>query len=162
MPCMNFSQIFRTLLLADFEGDTIDSRILIDRDLASQKQALENSELDKVSFEVFDKVIEKTIAWGYPAILLLRQPEVKPSFTMNTCTILIPHYEGSTRYCIGSRNTTGNRRRASIGIFPPRTLQRRTQYLRTYSPRVESTVRTIRRYDRQTDVIVELRYVLPI
>ena len=56
----------RTLLLADFEGDTIDSRILIDR-IWLAEASLENPNWTRC-LRVFDKVIEKTIAWGYPYI----------------------------------------------------------------------------------------------
>ena len=54
----------RTLLLADFEDDTVDSRVLIDGIWGSEAN-LENP--DWVGcLRVFDKVIEKTIAWNYP------------------------------------------------------------------------------------------------
>ena len=55
----------RTLLLVDFEGDNIESRLLIDGVWRSEAN-LENSDWPRC-IEVFDKVIEKTIAWGYPA-----------------------------------------------------------------------------------------------
>ena len=54
----------RTLLLADFEGDTIDSRILIDGIWRSEAD-LENPDWTRC-LQVFDKVIERTIAWDYP------------------------------------------------------------------------------------------------
>ena len=54
----------QTLLLADFEGDTIDSRILIGGVWRSEAD-LENPDWTRC-LQVFDKVIEKTIAWGYP------------------------------------------------------------------------------------------------
>ena len=54
----------RTLLLADFENDTIDSRVLVDGIWRSEAD-LENPDWTRC-LQVFDKVIEKTIAWGYP------------------------------------------------------------------------------------------------
>ena len=54
----------RALLLADFEDDTIDSRILIDGIWRSEAD-LENPDWTRC-LQVFDKVIEKTLAWGYP------------------------------------------------------------------------------------------------
>ena len=54
----------QTVLLADFEGDTIDSRVLIDGVWRSEAD-LENPDWTRC-LQVFDKVIEKTIAWGYP------------------------------------------------------------------------------------------------
>ena len=54
----------RALLLADFEDDTIDSRVLIDGIWGSEAK-LENPDW-KRCLHVFDKVIEKTIAWNYP------------------------------------------------------------------------------------------------
>ena len=54
----------RTLLLADFEDDTVDSRVLIDGIWRSESN-LENPDWTRC-LQVFDKVIEKTIAWGYP------------------------------------------------------------------------------------------------
>ena len=54
----------RTLLLADFEDDTIDSRVLIDGIWRSEAD-LENPDWTRC-LQVFDKVIEKTIVWGYP------------------------------------------------------------------------------------------------
>lgn len=54
----------RTLLLADFEDDTIDSRVLIDGIWRSEAD-LENPDWTRC-LQVFDKVIEKTIAWNYP------------------------------------------------------------------------------------------------
>ena len=53
----------RTLLLADFEGDTIDSRLLINAVWWSEANC-ENPDW-KRCLEVFDKVIEKALAWGY-------------------------------------------------------------------------------------------------
>ena len=53
----------RTLLLADFEDDTIDSRVLIDGIWRSEAD-LENPDWTRC-LQVFDKVIEKTMAWGY-------------------------------------------------------------------------------------------------
>ena len=54
----------RKLLLADFEDDTIDSRVLIDGIWGSEAD-LESPDWTRC-LQVFDKVIEKTIAWGYP------------------------------------------------------------------------------------------------
>ena len=54
----------RTLLLADFEDDTIDPRLLIDGVWSSEAER-ENPDWTRC-LQVFDKVIEKTIAWGYP------------------------------------------------------------------------------------------------
>ena len=54
----------RTLLLADFEDDTIDSRVLIDGIWRSEAD-LENPDWTRC-LQAFDKVMEKTIAWGYP------------------------------------------------------------------------------------------------
>ncbi len=54
----------RTLLLADFEDDTIDSRLLIDGVWWSEANR-ENPNWNRC-LQVFDKVIEKAIAWGYP------------------------------------------------------------------------------------------------
>ena len=54
----------RTLLLADFEDDTIDPRVLISSIWRSEAD-LENPDWTRC-LKVFDKVIEKTIAWDYP------------------------------------------------------------------------------------------------
>ena len=54
----------RTLLLADFEDDTIDSRLLIDGVWWGEAN-LENP-IWRRCLQVFDKVIEKALAWGYP------------------------------------------------------------------------------------------------
>ena len=54
----------RGLLLADFEDDTIDSRVLIDGIWGSEAD-LENPDWTRC-LQVFDKVIERAIAWGYP------------------------------------------------------------------------------------------------
>ena len=56
----------RTLILADFEEDSVDSRILIDRVWMAEEN-LENPDWTRC-LQVFDKVIEKTLAWGYPHI----------------------------------------------------------------------------------------------
>ncbi len=56
----------RTLLLADFEDDTIHSRVLIDGVLGSEADC--ENPLWTGCLQVFDKVIEKTIEWGYPHI----------------------------------------------------------------------------------------------
>ncbi len=54
----------RTLLLADFEDDTIDSRVLIDGIWRSEADR-ENPDWTRC-LQVFDKVIERAIAWKYP------------------------------------------------------------------------------------------------
>ena len=54
----------RTRLLADFEADSIDCRLLIDGVWLAESK-LENPNW-KTCLQVFDKVIEKTIEWGYP------------------------------------------------------------------------------------------------
>ncbi len=56
----------RVLLLADFEDDTIDSRVLIDGIWRAEAD-LENPDWARC-LRVYDKVIKKTIAWGYPYI----------------------------------------------------------------------------------------------
>ena len=54
----------RALLLADFEDDTIDSRVLIDGIWRSEAD-LENPDWIRC-LQVFDKVTERAIAWDYP------------------------------------------------------------------------------------------------
>ena len=54
----------RTLLLADFEADTIDSLVLIDG-IWLAEASLENPNWARC-LQVFDRAIEKTIEWGYP------------------------------------------------------------------------------------------------
>ena len=54
----------RTLLLADFEDDTIDSRLLIDGVWWGEAN-LENP-IWRRCLQVFDKVIGKALAWDYP------------------------------------------------------------------------------------------------
>ncbi len=56
----------RALLLADFENDSICSRILIDHVWLDEAD-LENPDWARC-LQVYDKVIERTIAWGYPHI----------------------------------------------------------------------------------------------
>ena len=56
----------RTLLLTDFEDDNVEPRILIDGVWLAEAN-LENPDWTRC-LEVFDKVIERTIAWGYPHI----------------------------------------------------------------------------------------------
>ena len=56
----------RTLLLADFEDDGVESRLLIDGVWWTEAN-LETSNWTRC-LEVFDKVIEKSIAWDYPHI----------------------------------------------------------------------------------------------
>ena len=54
----------RKLLLADFEDDTIDSRVLIDGIWGAEAD-LENPDWTRC-LQVFDKVIKRAIAWDYP------------------------------------------------------------------------------------------------
>ena len=54
----------RTLLLADFKVDSVDSRLLIDGVWWGEAN-LENPDWNGC-LQVFEKVIEKAIAWGYP------------------------------------------------------------------------------------------------
>ena len=54
------------LLLVDFENDTIQSQLL-NNGVWLTEEKLENPNWTRC-LEVFDKVIEKTIAWGYPYI----------------------------------------------------------------------------------------------
>ena len=54
----------RTLLLADFEDDTVDSRVLIDGIWGSEAD-IENPDWERC-LHVFDKVIKKTTDWSYP------------------------------------------------------------------------------------------------
>lgn len=56
----------RTLLLVDFENDTVQSQLL-NNGVWLTEDKLENPNWTRC-LEVFDKVIEKTIAWGYPYI----------------------------------------------------------------------------------------------
>ena len=56
----------RSLILADFEEDSVDSRILIDGVWLAEAK-LENPDWTRC-FQVFDKVIERAIAWNYPHI----------------------------------------------------------------------------------------------
>ncbi len=56
----------RTLLLADFKDDTIDSRLLIDSVWWAEANR-ENPDWRRC-LQVFDRVIEKTLAWGYPLL----------------------------------------------------------------------------------------------
>ena len=71
----------RTLLLADFEDDTVDPRVLIDGIWGSEA-CLENQDW-KRCLHVFDKVIEKQ-SLGIILILLQQQREVKQRSMMNT------------------------------------------------------------------------------
>ena len=61
-----FQPKMRTLLLVDFEDDSVDSRILIDSVWLAEAK-LENPDWTRC-LQVFDKVIERTLAWGYPHI----------------------------------------------------------------------------------------------
>ena len=54
----------RALILTDFEEDSADSRLLIDRVWLAEEN-LENPDWTRC-LQVFDKVIERTLAWGYP------------------------------------------------------------------------------------------------
>ena len=56
----------RKLLLVDFENDTIQSQLL-NNGVWLTEEKLENPNWTRC-LEAFDKVIEKTIAWGYPYI----------------------------------------------------------------------------------------------
>ena len=56
----------RALLLPDFENDSIYARILIDH-VWMDEADLENPDWARC-LQVYDKVIERTIAWGYPHI----------------------------------------------------------------------------------------------
>ena len=66
MHWMNFNPKLGRELLADFESDSINSRLLIDSVWLAEAD-LENPDWTRC-LQVFDKVIEKTIAWGYPHI----------------------------------------------------------------------------------------------
>ena len=57
-------QKIRALLLADFKDDSIDSRLLIDGVWWAEAN-LENPDW-KACLQVFDIVIDKALAWGYP------------------------------------------------------------------------------------------------
>ena len=56
----------RTLLLVDFENDTVQSQLL-NNGVWLTEEKLENPNWTRC-LETFDNVIEKTIAWGYPYI----------------------------------------------------------------------------------------------
>ena len=56
----------RTLILADFEDDSVDSQILIDSVWLAEAK-LENPDWTRC-LQAYDKVIERTLAWGYPHI----------------------------------------------------------------------------------------------
>ena len=59
----------RTLLLAEFEDYNIDCRILIES-IYLQEEKLENPDWTKC-LQVYDKVIERALTWGYPHIAAL-------------------------------------------------------------------------------------------
>ena len=59
----------RTLLLTEFEDYNIGCRILIEN-IYLQEEKLENPDWTRC-LQVYDKVIEKTLAWGYPHIAAL-------------------------------------------------------------------------------------------
>ena len=56
----------RSLILADFEEDSVDSRILIDSVWMAEEN-LEKPDWTRC-LQVFDRVVEKALAWGYPHI----------------------------------------------------------------------------------------------
>ncbi len=56
----------RTLLLVEFENDNVEPRLLIDSVWLAEADR-ENPDWSRC-LEVFDKVINRTIAWGYPHI----------------------------------------------------------------------------------------------
>ena len=64
MHWMNFIQKFGLYYWLILRDDTIDSRVLIDGVWSSEAER-ENPDWTRC-LQVFDKVIEKTIAWGYP------------------------------------------------------------------------------------------------
>ena len=59
----------RTLLLAEFEDYNIDCRILIEK-IFQQKAKLANPDWIKC-LQVYDKIIERSLAWDYPHIAAL-------------------------------------------------------------------------------------------
>ena len=59
----------RTLLLAEFENYNIDCRILIEN-IYLEEEKLENPDWAKC-LQVYDKVIERSLAWNYPHIAAL-------------------------------------------------------------------------------------------
>ncbi len=59
----------RSLLLADFEGYNIDCRVLIES-IYLHEEKQENPNWTRC-LQVYDKVIEKSLAWGYPHIAAL-------------------------------------------------------------------------------------------
>lgn len=61
-----FEPKIRTLLLADLEDGSVDSRILIDSVWLAEAK-LENSDWTRC-LKVFDKVIERSLAWDHPHI----------------------------------------------------------------------------------------------
>ena len=73
-PCLSdlidaldeFQPKIRALLLADFEDGSVNSRILIDSVWLAEAK-LENPDWIRC-LQIFDKVIERTLAWGYPHI----------------------------------------------------------------------------------------------
>ena len=56
----------RTALLADFEDDTVDARLLIDTVWLAE--ANRETQDWKACLQIFDRVIEKALAWGYPRL----------------------------------------------------------------------------------------------
>ena len=73
-PCLSdlidaldeFQPEIRTLLLVNFEEDSIESRILIDNVWRAEAR-LENPDWARC-LQVYEKVIERALAWGYPYI----------------------------------------------------------------------------------------------
>ena len=61
-----FRPKIRTLLLADLEEGSVDSRILIDSVWLAEAK-LENPDWNRC-LQIYDKVIERSLAWGYPHI----------------------------------------------------------------------------------------------
>ena len=121
----------RTLLLVDFEDDSVDSRILIDSVWLAEAN-LENPDWTRC-LQVYDKVIERTIAWGYPHIAAasargkaiihdeyLHAPDTAHKVLQDILSKLgpLPVIEEER----------------ALVLFTSETLQRSTQYLRADSP----------------------------
>ena len=133
----------RTLLLADFKDDSVDSRLLIDGVWLAEEN-LENPDWQRC-LQVFDKVIEKALAWGYPH---LAAASARGKAIIHDECLHNPDAAHKVLEDIVAKVGTFpvNRGRTSVCIFSPKALQRSSQYLRAHSPRVESTVRTIKRW----------------
>ena len=131
----------RRILLADFEEDSVDCRLLIDGVwLAESKRDNPNW---TGCLQVFDKVIDKTIEWGY---LHLAAASARGKAIIHDEYLYDPDSAHNTLQGIVSRvgETTGNRRRTSQCIFRSAKLPKSTQYLRAYSPCMESAIGTIK------------------